>query len=104
VFILVLGLLAVTLLMRRKMDRQKSADTGVEDATANPSEMKAANPSEMEAADHDRDKKSYLGGQWRSEAEVDTERRELDSNVVRTVSGPPVELDAQSTRYEKSSV
>jgi hypothetical protein len=39
-------------------------------------------------------KKQYLGGQWRSEAEVMRDPGELDSRAVHVVPGPPAELEA----------
>lgn len=115
VFILILGLVAATLLLLRKRAQRRRAHAGAE--------LSANSTPEMEAGDRDRDRKTYLGGQWRSEAEVKEEAqksylggqwrseaevvgetRELDSKAIHVVPGPPAELDAGPKDVKTSSV
>jgi hypothetical protein len=52
---------------------------------------------EMGEQDHC-ERKSYLGGRWRSEAPVEDVQHELDARAVNVVPGSPVKLDAAEVR------
>jgi hypothetical protein len=52
---------------------------------------------EMGEQDHG-ERKSYLGGRWRSEALVEDVQHELDARAVNVVPGSPVELDAAEVK------
>lgn len=50
--------------------------------------------------DHDQElaqRKIFVNGKWRIEAEADRETGELDSRGVVVVPGPPAELEGQNT-------
>ncbi|KAF2683500.1 hypothetical protein K458DRAFT_453104 [Lentithecium fluviatile CBS 122367] len=85
--ILVVAFAIFFLLKRRK--RRKSGLTSASEAQT----------AEMEDQDPDfANKKWFLGGKWRNEAEAINAHKELDSRVVHAVPGPPVELDASGLR------
>ncbi|KAH7075334.1 hypothetical protein BKA63DRAFT_412708, partial [Paraphoma chrysanthemicola] len=82
--LLFVGLIAAFALIRR---RKKTAANANNTTTDDIPEM----------ADQDQDlakQKWFLGGRWRSEAEVEHNTNELDSRAVHVVPGPPAELDA----------
>lgn len=67
-----------------------------------PLHVQQTNTAKMEDQDASRaTRKWYLGGRWRSEAEVKNEPGELDSRGVRIVEGPPAELDGSNLHSER---
>lgn len=74
-------LVAIFLFLKRRRKRDKTT-------------MEGQTP-EMDDQDQElRTRKWFLGGRWRSEAEVVRQQHELDSRAVHVVPGPPAELDA----------
>lgn len=83
------ALLLVVYAILRRRRRTKSTQSA-------PSDVAGASTAEMEDQDATlATRKWYVGGRWRSEAEVKDNKQpgELDSRSVRVVGGPPVELD-----------